>query len=111
MSDRIILYTFLFCLLLWIIALAVVIISGAVLIFKKYSMPRINLNKCNVGDKLLTRDGQVVTYIGKGILPYKAYQDKHSIQYSNGNKEFRDNKGFCIKNGKTDGDIVKMPPN
>jgi len=111
MSDRIILYTFLFCLLLWIIALAVVIISGAALIFKKYSMPRINLNKCNVGDKLLTRDGEIVTYIGRSKLPYRAYQEKHLILYSNGDKELRNNEGFCIKNGKTDGDIVKMPPN
>jgi hypothetical protein len=72
----------------------------------------VNLNDCKPGDKLLTKHGMVLEYVG--ALPEDHYYD-HEVKYPNispyfGSKGSRTNDGFVMRKNRidTDQDIVEI---
>ncbi len=70
----------------------------------------INLNDCKPGDKLKSKHGLILTYVGrKGPHPFP-----HEVEYPDGGYGSRTNEGFVWSNPKCrndyDHDIVEILP-
>ena len=52
----------------------------------------VDLNTCKPGDKLVSKHGAILTYVGKND-----YYD-HNVLYSNGSAGTRTNDGFVYRN-------------
>lgn len=67
----------------------------------------IDLNRCLMGDKLLSKHGTILTYIKR--LPNECYYD-HIVEYPNGGSGTRTNDGHVFKKSgsrrESDEDIV-----
>lgn len=68
---------------------------------------KVDLSICKAGDKLLTKHGTILTYVG--ALPEDNYYD-HLITYPNGSEGTRTNDGFVYRNIRKpeDEDIVEI---
>lgn len=55
----------------------------------------VDLNTCKPGDKLLSKHGEILTYVGK--CDETNYYD-HNVLYANGSPGTRMNDGFVYKN-------------
>jgi len=69
----------------------------------------VDLNTCKPGDKLLSSQGEILTYIQR--LPEGNYYD-HEVEYASGSRGTRINDGHVFRNESKrlpiDHDIVKI---
>ena len=67
----------------------------------------VDLRECKKGDKLVSKHGMILTYIGP--LPESNYMD-HEVKYPNGSFGSRTNDGFTFRKDRrdTDHDIVEI---
>lgn len=69
----------------------------------------IDLNTCKAGQRLKSKHGLILTYLGK--MPVGHYYD-HEVYYPDGGRGTRTNDGFVYRNEKsrlpTDHDIVEI---
>jgi len=71
----------------------------------------INLNTCKPGQKLRSRHGMILIYIGKNIKPWHSAWP-HKVEYPDKSYGSRTDDGFVYKNPSsrlsTDHDIVEI---
>lgn len=69
----------------------------------------VDLNQCKPGDKLRSKHGMILTYVGR-LLGDKYYD--HRVQYPNGGWGSRTNDGYVFRNllarKEADHDIVEI---
>lgn len=71
----------------------------------------INLNNCKSGDKLLSKHGEILTYIEKSTDP-RDERFPHIVRYSDGSRGSRTDDGFVYSRPESrldsDHDIVEI---
>lgn len=67
----------------------------------------VDLTKCKPGDKLRSKHGLVLTYVGRNTGDYP-----HTVQYPDGSGGTRTDDGFTYrtKRMETDHDIIEVIP-